>query len=71
MQVVDRRLFATPADLAALLPPALDEPFTTVELAGAIGQPRWLAQKMAYCVRSVGAIAEAGRQGKATRYVRT
>jgi hypothetical protein len=70
VQVVDRRLFAAPADLAALLPPALDEPFTTAGLADAIDQPRWLAQKMTYCLRSAGAISEAGKQGKATRYVR-
>ena len=70
VQVVDSRLFATPADLATLLPPTLDEPFTTAGLAAAIDQPRWLAQKMTYCLRSVGAIAEAGKQGKATRYVR-
>jgi len=42
LQVVDRRLFAVPDDLAALLPPALDEPFTTTDLALAIDQPRWL-----------------------------
>ena len=70
VQVVERRLFATPADLAALLPPTLAEPFTTAGLADAIDQPRWLAQKMTYCLRSAGAISEAGKQGKATRYVR-
>jgi hypothetical protein len=70
VQVVDRRLFATPADLVALLPPTLAEPFTTAGLADAIDEPRWLAQKMVYCLRSMGAIAEAGRLGKATRYVR-
>jgi hypothetical protein len=70
VQVVDRRLFATPADLVALLPPALDEPFTTAGLAQAIDQPRWLAQKMVYCLRSIGAISEAGKLGKATQYVR-
>ena len=70
VQVVERRVFAAPADLAALIPASLEEPFTTVELAEAIDQPRWLAQKMAYCLRSAGAIAEAGKQGKATRYVR-
>ena len=69
--VVDRRLFATPTDLAALLPPTLTEPFTTAGLADAIHQPRWLAQKMVYCLRGMGAIAEAGKQGKAPRYVRT
>jgi hypothetical protein len=70
LQVVDRRLFATPADLAALLPVALDEPFTTAGLAQATDQPRWLAQKMVYCLRSIGVISEAGKLGKATRYVR-
>ena len=52
-------------------PASLTEPFTTAELAEALGQPRWLAQKMAYCLRVVGEISEAGKQGKATRYVRT
>ena len=71
VQVVERRLFATPADLAALLPPTLDEPFTTAGLADAIDQPRWLAQKMVYCLRSMGAIAETGKQGKAIHYLRS
>lgn len=71
VEVVDRRLFATPADLAALLPATLEEPFTTTGLADAIHQPRWLAQKMVYCLRDMGAIAEAGKAGRATRYVRT
>jgi hypothetical protein len=70
VQVVERRQFATPADLAALIPASLEEPFTTIGLAVAIDQPRWLAQKMVYCLRSMGAISEAGKQGKATRYVR-
>jgi hypothetical protein len=70
VQVVERRVFAAPTDLAALIPASLEEPFTTAGLADAIQQPRWLAQKMTYCLRSAGAIAEAGKQGKATRYVR-
>ena len=70
VQVVERRLFTTPADLAALIPASLEEPFTSTGLADAIQQPRWLAQKMIYCLRGAGAIAEAGKQGKTTRYVR-
>jgi hypothetical protein len=70
VQVVERRQFATPADLAALIPASLEEPFTSAGLADAIQQPRWLAQKMIYCLRGAGAIAEAGKQGKTTRYVR-
>ena len=71
VQVVERRLFATPADLAALLPATLDEPFTTAGLADAIHQPRWLAQKMVYCFRGMGAISESGKAGRAALYVRT
>jgi hypothetical protein len=70
IQVMTRRVFSTPADLATLIPASLEEPFTTTELAEAIGQPRWLAQKMAYCLRSMGTISEAGREGRSTRYVR-
>ena len=70
VQVVERRVFADPADLAALIPASLEEPFTSAGLANAVHQPRWLAQKMTYCLRSTGAISEAGKQGKATRYVR-
>jgi hypothetical protein len=71
VQVVERRLFTTPADLAALIPASLEEPFTTIELSEAIHQPRWLSQKMIYCLRNAGVVAEAGKQGNATRYVRS
>lgn len=71
VQVLDRRLFAAPADLAALIPAALAEPFTAAALAEAIGQPRWLAQKMVYCLRGAGAISAAGKQGRSVQYTRT
>ena len=70
VQVVERRQFATPADLAALIPASLEDPFTTAGLAEAIDQPRWLAQKMVYCLRGTGVISEAGKTGRATRYAR-
>ena len=68
LQVVDRCLFAGPADLAALIPESLDAPFTTAELAAAIGRPRRLAQQMAYCLRCIGVLSEVGKQGRAIRY---
>jgi hypothetical protein len=71
LQVVDRRLFETPADLADLLPPGLAEPFTTSDLASAMGRPRRLAQRMAYCLREMGTIAQVGKQGNAFLYART
>jgi hypothetical protein len=76
--IADRRLlsvtqsfyFAAPADFAALLPVDLPDRFDTGELATRIQAPRHLAQKMAYCLRNVGAIAETGRQGRNAQYVR-
>lgn len=70
LQVVDRCLFATPADIAAMVPRSLAEPFSTSDLATAIGQPRWLARKMAYCLRTMGVLDAVGKQGNAILYTR-
>jgi hypothetical protein len=70
LEVVGRRLFETPADMGALLPATLVEPFTTAELAAAIARPRWLAQKMAYCLREMGVIAPVGKRGNAILYTK-
>jgi hypothetical protein len=68
IEVVDRRLFRTPAELAALLPRSLAEPFTARQLAAAIGQSPALGQKMAYCLRLLGILTIAGKAGNATLY---
>jgi hypothetical protein len=70
IDVAGRRLFRTPAELAALLPEGLPEPFTTADVAGAGGHPRWLAQKMAYCLRKMGALRQEGKRGNALLYRR-
>ena len=70
LQVVGHRLFETPADMAALLPPNLAEPFTTSDLAAAVAKPRWLAQKMAYCLREMDAIVPVGKRRNAILYTR-
>ena len=70
LEVVGGRLFETPADMAALIPSALAEPFTTSDLAAAISGPRGLAQKMAYCLREMGATAPVGKRGNAILYTR-
>lgn len=69
LQVVGQQRFNTPAELAALLPPNLPTPFTTADLAAALGQPRRLAQQMAYCLRELALILPAGKQGNAISYV--
>ena len=66
--VLDRRLFESPADFRALIPPTLAQPFTASDLAAAIAKPRRLAGKMAYCLREMGAISVAGKRGRAYLY---
>jgi hypothetical protein len=70
LDVLERRLFAVPAQMAALIPPEVKEPFTTSDLAEAVGRPRWFAQKMAYCLRTMEAIEPVGKSGNAILYNR-
>jgi hypothetical protein len=69
LEVVDRRLFEGPADALAVLPEGLEEPFTTADLAETMDGPRWLAQKMAYCLRKMGGIVQIGKRGRSKLYV--
>lgn len=71
LEVVDRRVFQSAGDLAALLPAGLPSPFTVRELAAAMRQPDWLAQKAVYSLRGMGALQAAGKKGRATLYIRT
>jgi hypothetical protein len=68
LQVVGHYHFATPCDLAELLPPGLSEPFTTSDLAAASVQPRALAQKMAYCLAKMGVLQVVGKQRNTLLY---
>ena len=71
LEVVERQIFDTPADMERLLPASLAEPFSTSDLATAVGRPRRLAQRMAYCLREMDVIEPAGKLGNAILYVRT
>jgi len=76
--IVGRRLvevvrvvpFADAADFVALLPPELARPFSARDLAAAAGLQLGLAYKMIYCLRRMGAIAVAGKRGRAALYAR-
>jgi hypothetical protein len=57
-----------PNDLARLLPAGLAEVFSTEEIARQAHMPRWLAQKMAYCLRKTGAVKIAGKRGNTMLY---
>jgi hypothetical protein len=68
LQVLSQHRLRTAGDLAALLPAGLAEPFSTADLARRCGIPRWLAQKMAYCLRRTGAVACLGKRGNSWLY---
>jgi len=67
LEVVDRRVFDTPADWLALLPKGFD-PFTARDLADATGIRLELAQKMAYSLRAAKLVRLIGKRGRANLY---
>jgi hypothetical protein len=69
-RVLEQHRFRCAADLFRLVREPLAEPFTTAELALAMGEPRWLAQKLAYTLREAGALELCGKQGNALCYRR-
>jgi len=68
LAVTASHLFHTPADLLALLPPTLPNPFTTAHIAEELAIPRGLAQKMVYCLRQMTMIEAVGKDGRSVLY---
>lgn len=68
IDVVERVVIARPADLLALLPDGLPDPFTTADVAAQLGRPRRMAQQLAYCLRTVGLIEAVSRRANAAEY---
>lgn len=68
IKVVSATRLATPGDFRQVLPESLPAPFTTLDLASAMNQPRYLAQKMAYCLRKMGVIKKTGKRGRSWLY---
>jgi hypothetical protein len=66
--VLHRHIFKKPSDFLTLVPPKLSDSFSTQELAEQTNQPRWLAQKMAYCLRKMGAVEVVGKTGNSILY---
>lgn len=71
LEVVSRHVLAGTADALAFLPATLPSPFTTNDLSAVSGQPLWLSQKMAYCLREMGALTVVGKRGRSTLFVRS
>lgn len=59
--------FDSPADYLALLPDELRTGFDTRSLARRLGIPRYLAQKMAYCLHAMG-LLERSKRGRGYVY---
>jgi len=68
IKVKSRHIFMEPSDFLSLIPPDLPETYSTKELSERIDQPRWLAQKMAYCLRNMGVIEIVGKNGNSFLY---
>jgi hypothetical protein len=68
IEVLSRHVFKQSSDFSELVPSDLPEPFSTEELGLGIGQPQWLAQKMVYCLRNMGALEIVGKNGNSLMY---
>ena len=71
VSVIESRLFVQPRDMVTLIPDSVAEPFTTSDIAKGCNVPRFMAQKMAYCLREMGAIVALERKRKGIQYVRS
>jgi len=67
--VVEQVVLASPSDFHPFLPDTLPQLFTSHDLAAATKQPLYLAQKITYCLRKMGAIESAGKRGGALLYI--
>jgi hypothetical protein len=66
--VLSRLTFADPTDYHVFLPCGLADPFTARDLARALDEPCYLAQKVMYCLRKMGAVAVVGKKGNSILY---
>jgi hypothetical protein len=68
VQVVATHRLREAADLCRLVPCRLPDTFHTGHLAAALGIDRWVAQRIAYCWRQMGAVRVIGKAGNSLLY---
>jgi hypothetical protein len=68
LEVVSGSVFSVPGDFQVFVPSDLPQTFTVSNLSKHAGQPPYLAQKMAYCLREMGLIEVVGKHGRAFAY---
>ncbi len=62
--------FRTAGDLMQIIPDDLPSPFHSAHLAESLNIQRWVAQRIAYCLRKTGAAEQVGKQGNTWLYQR-
>lgn len=71
LKVHDGVILRTADDLWGVLnQPKLSKMFDSLELAEAVGVPRWFAQQIAYCLDRMGAASRCGKRGNTILYER-
>ena len=70
LEVIETRSLQQADDLFLLLPAELPDQFDTADLTAALHCPRWLSQKIAYCLRETGAVTVVGKRGNSWIYQR-
>jgi hypothetical protein len=70
LAVVGVHTFQTNADLLALLPDDLPDPFHSGHVAEGLAIQRWVAQRIVYCLRKTGAAENCGKAGNTLLYTK-
>jgi len=71
IHVLETLRFSNIDDFIALLPDSLPDEFTTADLLLHAHIPRYLAQRMIYCLSQMKAIEVVGKKGRFLLYKRT
>ena len=70
IEVIDRKIFHDKSDFLGFLPCNLGELFTNENLAKNTGLSIYMARKITYCLRKMGAIMKSGKKGKKLLFMR-
>lgn len=68
LEIQETRAFACEQDLLDLLPVDLPAVFDTADLAKQLQVQRWMAQRIAYCLRNMGGLQVAGKRRNTMLY---
>lgn len=68
VEIQEVHTFESIQDLLKLMPKGLPRPFDTGQLAAGLEVDRWVAQRIAYCLRKTGAAKQVGKKGNALLY---